>query len=101
MAKKKKLQTRAAPQVGIIFFFDHKLWIESTPLETAGNWGKFKIHEGDHVLYWERLILEGLVPRGSEYENVPRGRGCLLLKSKARRPQVPTRRLPFVMLKTL
>jgi hypothetical protein len=74
MTQKKKQQTRTAPQVGIIFFVDHKLWVETTPLETAGNYGEFKIHEGDHVIYWDRLILEGVVPRGLEYENVPRGR---------------------------
>ena len=74
MAKKKNPQTRTAPQVGIIFFFDNKLWIESTSLEKAGNYGECKIHDGNHIDYWDRLISEGLVPQDEEYQNVPRGR---------------------------
>ena len=57
-----------------LFFFDRKLWIESTPLEEAGNYGELKIHDGDHVHYWDRLILEGMVPRSPDYEDIPRGR---------------------------
>jgi hypothetical protein len=53
---KKKPQTRTAPQVGIIFFFGNRLWIETTPLECAGTYGEFKIHEGDHIVYWDQLI---------------------------------------------
>jgi hypothetical protein len=74
MTQKTKRETRTAPQVGIIFFVDHKLWIESTPLVAAGIYGEFKIHEGDHVVYWDRLILDGVVSQESDYENVPRGR---------------------------
>lgn len=75
MAKKKKNpQTRPAPQVGIIFYFDNKLWIESTPLEKAGNYGECKIHDGNHIDYWDRLIRESLVPQDDEYQNIPRGR---------------------------
>jgi hypothetical protein len=71
---KKKHKPRTAPQVGIIFFFDGKLWIESTPVEKAGNYGECKIHDGNHVDFWERLISEGLVPQDDEYQNIPRGR---------------------------
>jgi hypothetical protein len=71
---KKKQQSRTAPQVGIIFFHAERLWIESTPLERAGNYGKCKIHDGNHVDFWEQLISQRLVPEYVEYENVPRGR---------------------------
>jgi hypothetical protein len=74
MARMKQGETPSTPRVGIIFFFDQKLWIESTSLETAGNYGQFKIHEGDHVFFWNRLIKEGLVPPYEKYENIPRGR---------------------------
>jgi hypothetical protein len=69
--KKHKPRT---PQVGIIFWFDQKLWIESTPVEKAGNYGQCKIHDGNHVNYWERLISERMVPEHVEYQDVPRGR---------------------------
>lgn len=71
---KKNPQARTAPQVGIIFVSNRRLWVETTPLQSAGTYGEFKIHEGDHVTYWDQLILAGVVPRGLEYENVPRGR---------------------------
>jgi hypothetical protein len=77
MLRKKKQEMQTRPQVGIFFFFDHKLLIECTPLEQAGNWGKFKIHEDDHVAYWDRLIREGVVPRHEDYKNIPRGRVAL------------------------
>jgi hypothetical protein len=71
---KKKKESRSAPQVGIIFFFDHKLWIESTPVQKAAGHGNFKDHDGDHVTYWDGLLKEGKVPEDEEYQNVPRGR---------------------------
>jgi hypothetical protein len=71
---RKRGEARISPQVGIIFFFDQKLWIESTPLDCAGAYGEFKIHDGDHVVYWDRLILERAAPQDLDYENVPRGR---------------------------
>jgi hypothetical protein len=71
---KKKNKSRSAPQVGIIFFYDHKLWIESTPVQKAAGHGNFKDHDGDHSTYWDGLIKEGKVPEDEEYQNVPRGR---------------------------
>jgi hypothetical protein len=72
--KRKNREMRTAPQVGIIFYFGNKLWIESTPLEKAGTYGECKIHDGNHIDYWDRLISEGLVPQDDEYQNIPRGR---------------------------
>jgi hypothetical protein len=71
---KQKEKTPKMPQVGIVFLFENTLWIEGTPLEKAGTYGEFKIHEGDHVVYWDRLIAEQKVPPYTQYENVPRGR---------------------------
>ena len=72
--KQKKSGTRPAPQVGIIFFFANRLWIESTPVEKADKYAECKIHDGNHIEFWERLISERLVPGDEEYQNVPRGR---------------------------
>jgi hypothetical protein len=72
--KRKKSGPCNAPQVGIFFFFANRLWIESTPMEMAGNYGACKVHDGNHVDYWERLISERLVPGDEEYQNIPRGR---------------------------
>ena len=74
MRTKKKKESRSAPQVGIFFFYDHELWIESTPVQKAVVHLNFKDHDGDHVTYWEGLIKESKVPEDEEYQNVPRGR---------------------------
>jgi hypothetical protein len=67
----------AIPEVGIIFCVPSRrggdLWIESTPIDEAGEYGDFKIHENDHLNYWEKLCKEGFVPV-KEYDEVPRGR---------------------------
>lgn len=79
---KKTPQTRAAQQVGVIFFFDRKLWIESTPLGKAGIYGECKIHDGNHIDYWDSLMSESLVPQDEEYQNVPRGRVVFNVSTK-------------------
>jgi hypothetical protein len=63
MAQTKQKEAPSTPQVGILFFVGNRLWIETTPLESAGTYGEFKIHENDHVVYWDQLILAGVVPR--------------------------------------
>lgn len=71
--KPKKSPVRE-PQVGIIFYFEQKLQLETTPVAKGGNYGEFKIHEGDHVDLWDRLVKDGQVPQHLEYQDVPRGR---------------------------
>ena len=65
--------TTSQPDVRIIFLVDNKLWIESTPINEAGSYGPFKIHEGDHQACWERLVASGVVP-DIDYDEVPRAR---------------------------
>lgn len=67
-------ETSQAPKVGIFFLVNGRLWFECTPLSEAGNYGDFKIHEGDHIRFWDDLVRAGSVPADSEYEDYPRGR---------------------------
>ena len=69
---------RREPKVGIIYFVEGKLLIDSTPLAQAGSYAGIAIHELDHITYWSELVKTGQVPN-SEYEGYPRGRVCQLL----------------------
>jgi hypothetical protein len=62
------------PCVGIFWLIDSKIIIDTTALSEAGKYGDFKIHDGDHVTHWAEMEKRGEVPRGSEYEELPRGR---------------------------
>jgi hypothetical protein len=62
------------PQVGIFWLVDKRLIIFTTPLSEVGKCCDFKNYEGDHVTLWEEMEKRGEVPRGSEYEEPPRGR---------------------------
>jgi hypothetical protein len=69
-----KAQLSAEPAVGIIYLVKGNLWIDGTPVSKAGDYGEFKIHENDHIRYWDQLMRTGSVPKLSEYEEHPRGR---------------------------
>ena len=62
------------PRVGIFWLVDKRLSIDTTPLSEAGKYGDFKIYDGDHVTLWAEMEKRGEVPRGSAYEEHPRGR---------------------------
>ena len=62
------------PQVGIFWLVGTRLVIDTTPLSEAGDYGDFKIHEGDHVTVWAGMERRGEVPRDADYEEHPRGR---------------------------
>jgi hypothetical protein len=62
------------PRVGIFWLVGKRLIIDTTPLSEAGKYGDFKIHDGDHVTVWGEMKRRGEVPRGSDYEEYPRGR---------------------------
>jgi hypothetical protein len=62
------------PKVGIFWLVGKRLIIDTAPLSEAGNYGEFKIYEGDHVTLWAELERRGEVPRDSDYEEHPRGR---------------------------
>ena len=70
---KKTMGGAAEPEVGIFFLFGIKLFVERTSLLEAGTYADCKIHEGDHIQYWEKLLRAGAVPE-SEYDEYPRGR---------------------------
>jgi hypothetical protein len=61
------------PHVGIFYFVGGKLWLDTTPLAEAEDYGDGKTHERSHVEYWERMVRAGSVP-DDEYEEHPRGR---------------------------
>jgi hypothetical protein len=69
-----------APRVGIIYLVGEELLIDSTPLDHAGRYGDFRIHERGHIDYWGELVKNGKVPN-SEYEEFPRGRVAYYTKS--------------------
>jgi len=61
-------------KVGIFWLVGNRLILDTTPLSEAGNYGEFKIHDGDHVTFWLEMEERGEVPRDSDYEEHPRGR---------------------------
>ena len=62
------------PRVGIFWLIGQRVIIDTTALSEAGDYGDFKIYEGDHVTLWAEMEKHGEVPRGSAYEEHPRGR---------------------------
>ena len=63
------------PRVGIFWKLgERRLILDWTELDAAGDYGDFKIHEGDHCSHWEKMEALGAVPPGSDYEESPRGR---------------------------
>jgi hypothetical protein len=69
-----------SPKVGIIYLVGGELLIDSTPLDHAGQYGDFRIHELAHIDYWAVLVKSGKVPN-CEYEEFPRGRVAYYAKS--------------------
>jgi len=61
-------------EVGIIFLYGNRLFIDSTPISDAADYGALKTYEKGHPDYWEELQRSGVVPRDIEYDEVPRGR---------------------------
>jgi hypothetical protein len=64
----------AVPEVGIFFVYGGHLWVDGTPLDRAGHYGDFKIHDKGHDTFWEELQRAHAVPLDVEYDEVPRGR---------------------------
>ncbi|HXN18460.1 MAG TPA: hypothetical protein VN875_09035 [Candidatus Binatus sp.] len=62
-----------APEVGIIYLVGKKLWIYSTPVARAMNFGGNLIHKRDHQRYWEQLVKRGDGPDTGD-DRYPRGR---------------------------
>jgi hypothetical protein len=60
--------------VGIFWFFNGKLIIDTTPVSKAEPYGGHLGHPTSHIDYWTKLQREGVVPPEVEYEEPPRGR---------------------------
>lgn len=70
------------PRVGIFWLVGKRLIIDTMPLSEASKYGDFRIYEGDHVTLWAEMEKRGEVPRGSDYEEHPRGRVTFNTKTK-------------------
>jgi len=62
------------PEVGIVWFLDGRLIIESTPVSCAECYADSLTHPKGHPGYWAELQAAGFVPSDLEYDEVPRGR---------------------------
>jgi hypothetical protein len=64
------------PHVGIFFYVNRILHIESTPLSQAECRGDdFLIHPSDHISYWETALVNTIPGlKGKSYDFYPRGR---------------------------
>jgi hypothetical protein len=78
--RRRKNGEPTSPRVGIIYFVEGELLIDSTPLDHAGRYGDFRIHERGHNSYWAELSRSGRVP-SSECEEYPRGQVAYYTKS--------------------
>jgi len=74
--RRRAAKKAGVPQVGIVFVYKGKVFIDGTPVTEAESLGggQFKIHAHDHYKYWEQLRGMGAVPADVEYDEVPRGR---------------------------
>jgi hypothetical protein len=70
------------PRVGIFWLVGKRLVIDTTALSEAGKYGDFKIYDGDHVTLWAEMEKRGEVPRGTPYEEHPRGRSNFNTKTQ-------------------
>ncbi len=70
------------PHVGIFFYANSSLHIESTPLSQAEQRGEdFLIHAGDHKYYWENTLAPSIsAHRDKSYDFFPRGRVAYSIK---------------------
>ena len=61
-------------EIGAFFVFKGEVVKSGTPLSVVGLYGLFKSKTYDHGFFWKSLQRLGAVPRGIEYDEVPRGR---------------------------
>lgn len=70
----KKSVQQPEPHVGIFWFFDNKLILNSSPLSMAEPYGTALGHTTSHIDHWTRLQCNRTVPADTEYDEPPRGR---------------------------
>ncbi len=49
-------------KVAIILMRGNELWIDSTPVADAADYGALKTHEKGHPSFWEELQVHHAVP---------------------------------------
>ncbi len=69
-----KKKQAGEPHVGIFWLVRGKLIFDTTLLSAAEAHAHFKVHPGDHVVVWDKLRQQRIVPMEMEYEEQPRGR---------------------------
>jgi hypothetical protein len=75
MAMQKRDKTsEVEAKVGIFWWFQNKLILDSTPLSKAEPYGDALTHATGHIDHWAELQKRGVVPLEAEYEEPPRGR---------------------------
>lgn len=67
------------PEVGIFWVIDNEVYLDTTPVREAENYGDFKVHDVDHFSYWEDQLSSSRSPihlqaKGKDYDYFPRGR---------------------------
>jgi len=67
-------QPQDASCLGIFWLVDGKLIIDSSLLSESEPYGDHLTHPRSHIRVWAEFERSGRVPRGSEYEEYPRGR---------------------------
>jgi len=67
-------QPQDASRLGIFWLVDGKPIIDSSPLSEAEPYGDHLTHPRSHIDVWAEFERSGRVPRGSEYDEYPRGR---------------------------
>ena len=77
-----KKKSGPAPLLGIFWLVDEKLIFDTTSLSEAERFGDNLNHPRGHIHVWEEFERTGRVPRGSEYEEYPRGRVIFDTKNK-------------------
>ena len=82
MVEYDKPEPAKEPHVGIFFYANSSLHIESTPLSQAEQRGEdFLIHAGDHKYYWENTLAPSIPGhRDKSYDFFPRGRVAYSIK---------------------
>ncbi|MGO9566799.1 MAG: hypothetical protein ACLP5H_04575 [Desulfomonilaceae bacterium] len=78
----KSIESAKEPHVGIFFYANSSLHIESTPLSQAEQRGEdILIHGGDHKYYWENTLAQSTPGhRDKSYDFFPRGRVAYSIK---------------------
>lgn len=77
-------QSSNCPLVGIYFYVDNEVIIDSVPVKSGEQNGDIAIEHGEHYSFWETLVPSTLPERqlkARSYDAYPRGRVVYFLKT--------------------